>query len=216
MSSACLCRNAVGLRREFLSKVQPTAALRGPQYWLRIRSQHSSSQESRLPRLAQTSLWESIIPRGVRNGFKAVIRPEQKRPTNPANYFIWIYLFIGSQAIRILGLKTEYATYMRKADLKIAQLKEVVRKLQNGEEVDVEKALGTGDEVQEREWEEALEEIVKEERLWQSNREARKAERKKYEQEQRDANPVNEPQEEQPALDDPSRPAMAPQAPGFY
>lgn len=53
----------------------------------------------------------------------------------------------------MITLKNEYSTFSRKADQKIALLREVLERLKRGEEVDVEKLLGTGDEEQEREWE---------------------------------------------------------------
>lgn len=52
----------------------------------------------------------------------------------------------------MLTLRNEYSTFSRKADQKIALLKEVLDKVQRGEQVDVEKVLGTGDEKQEQEW----------------------------------------------------------------
>jgi len=67
-----------------------------------------------------------------------------------------IFLLIGSQAIQILILKNDWATYSRKADAKVQLLKEVIERIKNGEKVDVEKLLGTGDEAKEREWEEGL------------------------------------------------------------
>lgn len=42
---------------------------------------------------------------------------------------------------------------MRRSDVRIGLLREVVEKLQKGEEVDVEKVLGTGDAEREAEWE---------------------------------------------------------------
>ena len=105
---------------------------------------------------------------------------------------------------------------MRKADLKLAKLREVVEKLQRGEEVDVEKALGTGDELQEREWEDALRELESEERLWQRSNQKRREEKERLEQQQQDANPVNGTRQGDAAVANSPRPAMAPQAPGFY
>ena len=61
-------------------------------------------------------------------------------------------MLIGSQGINMIALKNDYTIFSRKADAKIALLKEVIEKIQRGEEVDVEKALGTGDEAQEQEW----------------------------------------------------------------
>ena len=52
----------------------------------------------------------------------------------------------------MLVLKNEYATFSRKADLKIKLLKDVLDRVQRGESVDVEKVLGTGNEEQEEEW----------------------------------------------------------------
>lgn len=46
------------------------------------------------------------------------------------------------------------ANYSRKADAKIALLKEVFERVQRGEEVDVEGLLGTGNEQVDKEWEE--------------------------------------------------------------
>ncbi len=52
----------------------------------------------------------------------------------------------------MLTLRHEHASFNRKADQKIALLKEVLEKVQRGEDVDVEKVLGSGDEEQEQEW----------------------------------------------------------------
>ena len=73
---------------------------------------------------------------------------------NPATFFICIFLLVGSNAIQMLTLRNEYSTFSRKADQKIALLRNVLERVQKGENVDVEKALGTGDEEQERQWEE--------------------------------------------------------------
>jgi hypothetical protein len=43
---------------------------------------------------------------------------------------------------------------MRKADSRIAVLREVIERLGRGEDVDVEAMLGTGDEKAEKDWEE--------------------------------------------------------------
>ena len=52
----------------------------------------------------------------------------------------------------MLTLRNEYSSFSRKADAKIALLKDVLDRIQRGEQVDVEKVLGTGDEEQEQEW----------------------------------------------------------------
>lgn len=75
---------------------------------------------------------------------------------NPATFYIVMFTLIGSQAIRMLTLKNNYAAYRRSTDAKIELLREVIERVQRGEDVDVEKLLGTGDEAKEREWEEGM------------------------------------------------------------
>lgn len=101
---------------------------------------------------------------------------------------------------------------MRKAEAKIAKLREVVEKLHRGEEVDVEKVLGTGDEVQELEWEEALREIENEDRVWQTNKQRRREAKAKQEAEEQEASPINESSDKVYGSAD--APVQAP--PGFY
>lgn len=63
-------------------------------------------------------------------------------------------LLVGSNAINTLILRRDIADFTRKADAKIALLREVLEKVQKGEAVDVEGILGTGREESEKEWEE--------------------------------------------------------------
>lgn len=180
------------------------------------RYQHTASQGSHLPRLAQPSIWHSIIPKSLRS--KYAPSETRKKPTNPASYFIWIYLLIGSQAIRIMGLKTDFTTFVRQADLKIAQLREVVEKLQRGEDVDVEKVLGTGDEAQEQEWEEALRELQEQDRIWQNNARKSREEKERLAADERDANPVSGSVDTAQGTDAPlvTTTPVPPSRPGFY
>ncbi|KAI9804882.1 MAG: hypothetical protein M1825_001251 [Sarcosagium campestre] len=68
----------------------------------------------------------------------------------------------------MIALRNGFLASSRKADAKISVLKDVIRRVQAGEEVDVEGILGTGDEAKEREWEEVLREIENEDALWQA------------------------------------------------
>lgn len=79
-------------------------------------------------------------------------------------------LLIGSMSIQMIALKNDFSAFMRRADAKIDLLREVIQQVQNGEDVDVEGLLGTGDAEQEREWEEVLKEIEKEDELWTAAR----------------------------------------------
>jgi len=133
---------------------------------LQIRHQSSA------PNIAQVSFWKSLIPKPLRPKPKSNIdwgTPDSVRPKpkskgwNPATFFIVIFLFIGSMSIQMIALKRDYATFMRRAEARIGVLREVVEKLQRGEEVNVEKSLGTGDREQEKEWEEVLREIERSE-----------------------------------------------------
>lgn len=54
----------------------------------------------------------------------------------------------------MIALKNEFAAFSRRADAKLGLLREIIGRIQNGEDVDVEGLLGTGDEKREKEWEE--------------------------------------------------------------
>lgn len=107
-----------------------------------------------MPKIAQASTWQSIIPRFFRGGGSNTSPKTRSKEWNPATFYVVIWTLIGSQAIQMLVLRKDFENYTRKADAKIRLLREVIQKVNNGETVDVERLLGTGDEVKEREWEE--------------------------------------------------------------
>ncbi|KAH0612906.1 uncharacterized protein H6S33_009286 [Morchella sextelata] len=94
--------------------------------------------------------------------------PQGKKPWNPATFYIAIFLLIGSQAIQIIALRLNHDERMRRANVKIAVLKEVIERLQRGEDVDVEGMLGVGNEKDEKSWEDVLREIEEEDAVWQA------------------------------------------------
>lgn len=104
-------------------------------------------------------MWTSLIPRFLRERKpkdpKGESSPKSKE-WNPASFYIIIFILIGSQAIRMIALKNDYKAYRRTTDAKIQLLREVIERVKSGEEVDVEKLLGTGDAAKEREWDEGL------------------------------------------------------------
>ncbi|KAK5171766.1 uncharacterized protein LTR77_003402 [Saxophila tyrrhenica] len=131
------------------------------------------ANESALPRVATPSFWSSLVPKPLRRqqpsleesattpprpGFlsRVCTRP---RDWNPYTIFILLGLLAGSNAIQILALRNDMLKYTRQTEAKLGLLREVVQKVKNGEEVDVRKALGTGDEQTEREWEEMVKEL---------------------------------------------------------
>lgn len=109
-----------------------------------------------LPRVIQPSVWHSIIPKFLRQRAPAGA-PMTPKPKgwNPATPYIILGLLIGSQAIQMIALKNDIANFSRRADAKIRLLREVIERVQRGEEVDVERVLGTGDKESEREWEDS-------------------------------------------------------------
>jgi hypothetical protein len=94
-----------------------------------------------------------MIPRFIRQRKPRDPASKKSKEWNPATFYIVIFTLIGSQAIRMLTLKNDYTAYRRSTDAKIELLKEVIERVKRGEKVDVEKLLGTGDEAQEKEWE---------------------------------------------------------------
>ncbi|KAK2025807.1 hypothetical protein LX32DRAFT_596008 [Colletotrichum zoysiae] len=146
---------------------------------LYLHTRHSSS----LPTVAQLDFWKSLIPKPFRSEkltddpMIKRVKSKRKKEWNPATFYIVIFLLIGSMSINMLSTKQAFEAFSRQADVRISVLKEVVEKLQRGETVDVEKALGTGDPQKELEWEEMLKEIEREDVLRQKKQEkARQAE----------------------------------------
>jgi hypothetical protein len=68
---------------------------------------------------------------------------------------------VGSNAINILALRREMLNFSRKTEAKLTVLRDVLKRVKNGEDVDVERLLGTGDAEQEAEWEDVMNEIEK-------------------------------------------------------
>lgn len=108
---------------------------------------------SSMPLLLQKSFWKQMVPKPFRKSNDPTAPKRVKsKDWNPATFFICIFLLIGSMSIQQIALKKSFETFMRQSDVRIGLLREVVEKLQKGEEVDVEKVLGTGDAEKEIEW----------------------------------------------------------------
>jgi len=108
--------------------------------------------------VAEVSFWKSLVPKPLRDRSLAGLRRKAKvqKDWNPATFFIFIFLLIGSMSIQMISLKRDFSTFMRQSDVRIGLLREVVEKLQKGEDVDVERVLGTGDAEREQLWEQGL------------------------------------------------------------
>ncbi|KAL4949585.1 hypothetical protein BDW69DRAFT_72291 [Aspergillus filifer] len=177
----------------FTPLTAPTTSLR-PRLFIpskpQLQSRRYSTRRISLPRILQPSFWATIIPKAFRNAPSSSPSAPKSREWNPASYYIIIFILIGSQAIRMIMLKNEYNGYLRSTDAKIRLLREVIEKVKRGEDVDVRKLLGTGDVGVEREWDEVLREIEREDSLWhqkQKQKHEAEAKAKAKEQQQQQA-----------------------------
>ncbi|KAF2225168.1 hypothetical protein BDZ85DRAFT_89495 [Elsinoe ampelina] len=135
-------------------------------------TRRSYSSDSSIPRIASASLWSSIIPKPFRRTPKDDFRPgkvTKSRDWNPATFFIVISLLIGSNAIQLVSLKTHRLNYNQSTDAKLSLLREVIGRVKKGEDVNVEAMLGKGDPEREKEWEEVMRDLEKEEDVWAKN-----------------------------------------------
>ena len=117
-------------------------------------SRQASTTSDTIPRVAQPSLWQSIIPKFLRKSERSttVAASRKRKEWNPATFYVVVYMLIGSNAINLITLRKDFTNFSRKADAQIALLQEVLERVQKGEHVDVEALLGTGDEEREQEW----------------------------------------------------------------
>jgi len=109
-----------------------------------------------VPTILQPRFWRTIIPKSLRTRSpQAEDTPVAKsKEWNPATFFIIIFLLIGSQAIQTIALQRSYTSFSNQTEARLSLLRDVLRRVQAGEHVDVEAALGTSNEVKEKEWEE--------------------------------------------------------------
>ncbi|KAI5197645.1 hypothetical protein E4T39_07209 [Aureobasidium subglaciale] len=130
-----------------------------------------ASTPASVPRVA--SVWQSVIPKAFRKPDDPVSVAERQKAAamkskdwNPATFFIVIALLIGSNAIQMIALRNERVGFTRKTEAKIVLLRETIERVQRGEDVDVERILGTGDPEKEQEWEQVMQELESDNVLW--------------------------------------------------
>ena len=128
---------------------------------------------SALPRIAQPGLWQGMVPKAFRSSSASgtaagrPATPSQKKPSNPFLVYAFMFMLIGSNAVNQIGMRNQLTEFRRRTDAQLGLLKEVIRRVHAGEEVDVEGILGAGDEAREKEWEEVLAEVEGVEELWE-------------------------------------------------
>ncbi|KAJ4419347.1 hypothetical protein N0V82_005035 [Gnomoniopsis sp. IMI 355080] len=139
-------------------------SLRQTQYSL-LTTRTTARAASNVPRIAETSFWKSLIPKPLRRENRPVRDPAAPKQSwlskkwNPATFFIWMFLLIGSTSIQMITLRKSFDAHTRRSEVRIGLLREVIERLQNEEEVDVDEVLGTGDPEKEGIWEEVMDEI---------------------------------------------------------
>jgi hypothetical protein len=150
---------------------------------------------------------------------------------NPATFLIVIFLLIGSMSIQMIALRNEFTAFSRRADAKIGLLKEIIGRIQKGEEVDVEGLLGTGDAQREKEWEEGislihltkeqslimcatvLQEIEEEDQAWEQSRRSKPKHGRNLEEPNAPTKPVTSTESDSQSED--AKPKTKPSI-GFY
>lgn len=145
-----------------------------------------SDEQTRLPRVVNPSFWSSLVPRFLRRATteeeaaarakRRNIGAEEKRT---GLIFLLLGILVGSNAINIIGVKREMLNFTRQTDAKLELLREIVERVKRGEDIDVKKALGTGDVEQEREWEQVIQELERTDMLLEGRkkRDAKRAEK---------------------------------------
>ena len=73
---------------------------------------------------------------------------------NTFQFILWASF--GSAAIHLINMKQKYAEKERRLSTKIAILKDIIKRVGEGEDVDVAKELKVGKTEEEREWEEVI------------------------------------------------------------
>ncbi|KAG9845958.1 hypothetical protein KCU98_g6580, partial [Aureobasidium melanogenum] len=156
--------------RVIIAPIRQALSRRSFSYSLNHASSHSS-----VPRVA--SVWQSVIPKAFRKPDDPVSVAERQKAQamkskdwNPATFFIVIALLIGSNAIQLIALRNERQGFTRKTEAKIALLRETIDRVHRGEDVDVERVLGTGDPEKEKEWEQVMQELESDNILWKKKR----------------------------------------------
>ncbi|KAK2591171.1 hypothetical protein QQS21_011147 [Conoideocrella luteorostrata] len=129
--------------------------------------------------IVDTGFWRSLIPKPFRKENrrgKKGIKGKNSKEWNPATFFIVMFLFIGSMSIQMIALRNQSERYNRQSTVRIGQLREALRKLQNGEQVDVDRLLGNPDDSQkETDWEEMLKALESDEASQMSRDEVAKS-----------------------------------------
>ncbi|KAG5933768.1 hypothetical protein E4U53_000876 [Claviceps sorghi] len=107
--------------------------------------------------VTDAGFWKSLIPKPFRKENRRTGKGARSGDWNPATFFILMFLLIGSMSIQMIALRKQSERYQRQSTVRIGQLREALRRLRNGERVDVGKLLSGADEAQrDTDWDEML------------------------------------------------------------
>ncbi|KAG5437068.1 hypothetical protein PCANB_001189 [Pneumocystis canis] len=87
--------------------------------------------------------------------------------------FIVLFTILGSQAIHVLSIKQEFNEFETQIDAKISLLRDIIDRIQKGENVHISKELGTGIKEKEKEWSDVMQQIIEEDDRWQQSKKIR-------------------------------------------
>ncbi|QSL64534.1 hypothetical protein MERGE_001835 [Pneumocystis wakefieldiae] len=90
-----------------------------------------------------------------------------KKKINSNIIFIVFFFIIGSQANSILSIKQEFNEFEAQIDAKISHLRDLIDRIQRGENIDISKELGTGIEEKEKEWSKVIEQVINQDDQWE-------------------------------------------------
>ncbi|EMR08487.1 hypothetical protein PNEG_03313 [Pneumocystis murina B123] len=90
-----------------------------------------------------------------------------KKSFNSNIIFIVLLIILGSQANNILSIKQEFNEFETQIDAKISHLRDLIDRIQRGENLDISKELGTGIEEKEKEWSKVIEQVINEDDQWE-------------------------------------------------
>ena len=143
-----------------MNKLVPrNGLLQASSFRLQLQAAQGTRRFASAPSIVQSSFWRSLIPKPLRreklppDAAALRIKKPKSKEWNPATFFILIFLLIGSMSIQMIVLKKNLENFVRQSDTRIGLLREVLERIQKGEKVDVEQALGTGNPEKELEWE---------------------------------------------------------------
>ncbi|KTW27626.1 hypothetical protein T552_02068 [Pneumocystis carinii B80] len=81
--------------------------------------------------------------------------------------FIVLLIILGSQANNILFIKQEFNEFEAEIDAKISHLRDIIDRIQKGENLDISKELGTGVDEKEKEWFKVIEQVINQDERWE-------------------------------------------------